>query len=61
MKQLELEYPAHNYTETSKSAYNKQKPKLNMTVAKLNKTWAKCKANQAKVKPAPCHNKQNLG
>ena len=28
MKQLELEYPAHNYTETSKSAYNKQKPKL---------------------------------
>ena len=28
MKQLELEYPAYNYTETSKSAYIKQKPKL---------------------------------
>ena len=28
MKQLELDYPAHNYTETSISAFNKQKPKL---------------------------------
>ncbi len=28
MKQLELDYPAHNYTETSKIAFNKQKPKL---------------------------------
>ena len=28
MKQLELVYPAYNYTETSKSAYIKQKPKL---------------------------------
>ena len=26
--QLELDYPAHNYTDTSKSAFNKQKPKL---------------------------------
>ena len=28
MKQLELNYKAHNYTDTSRSAYNKQKPKL---------------------------------
>tara|TARA_B100001245_G_C22793867_1_gene382853 strand:+ start:278 stop:568 length:291 start_codon:yes stop_codon:yes gene_type:complete len=28
MKQLELNYKAHNYTDTSTSAYNKQKPKL---------------------------------
>ena len=27
-KQLELDYKAHNYTDTSRSAYNKQKPKL---------------------------------
>ena len=27
-KQLELDYKAHNYTDTSKSAFNKQKPKL---------------------------------
>ena len=27
-KQLELDYAAHNYTDTSKSAFNKQKPKL---------------------------------
>ena len=27
-KQLELNYKAHNYTDTSRSAYNKQKPKL---------------------------------
>ena len=28
MKQLELEYPAHNYTETSKSAWANKKDKL---------------------------------
>ncbi len=28
MKQLELEYPAHNYTDTSKSAFNNKKDKL---------------------------------
>ena len=28
MKQLELNYKAHNYTDTSRSAYNKQRPKL---------------------------------
>ena len=28
MKQLELNYKVHNYTDTSRSAYNKQKPKL---------------------------------
>ena len=28
MKQLELNYKAHNYTDTSKSAYIQQKPKL---------------------------------
>ena len=28
MKQLELNYKAHNYTDTSRSAFNKQKPKL---------------------------------
>ena len=28
MKQLELEYPAHNYTETSKSAWVNKKDKL---------------------------------
>ena len=27
-KQLELDYKAQNYTDTSRSAYNKQKPKL---------------------------------
>ena len=27
-KQLELDYKAHNYTDTSKSAYIQQKPKL---------------------------------
>ena len=27
-KQLELDYAAHNYTDTSRSAFNKQKPKL---------------------------------
>ena len=27
-KQLELDYAAHNYTDTSKSAYIQQKPKL---------------------------------
>jgi predicted transcriptional regulator len=27
-KQLELDYKAHNYTDTSRSAFNKQKPKL---------------------------------
>ena len=26
--QLDLDYNAHNYTDTSKSAFNKQKPKL---------------------------------
>ena len=28
MKQLELDYPAHNYTDTSKSAFNNKKDKL---------------------------------
>ena len=28
MKQLELDYPAHNYTETSKSAWANKKDKL---------------------------------
>ena len=28
MKQLELEYPAHNYTDTSKSAFVNKKDKL---------------------------------
>ena len=28
MKQLELEYPAYNYTDTSKSAFNNKKDKL---------------------------------
>tara|TARA_Y100001970_G_scaffold229020_1_gene283978 strand:+ start:643 stop:933 length:291 start_codon:yes stop_codon:yes gene_type:complete len=28
MKQLELEYPAHNYTDTSKSAWKNKKDKL---------------------------------
>ena len=28
MKQLELEYPAHNYTDTSKSAWVNKKDKL---------------------------------
>ena len=28
MKQLELDYPAHNYTETSKSAWSNKKDKL---------------------------------
>ena len=28
MKQLELEYPAYNYTETSKSAWINKKDKL---------------------------------
>jgi hypothetical protein len=28
MKQLELDYPAHNYTDTSKSAWNSKKDKL---------------------------------
>ena len=28
MKQLELDYPAHNYTDTSKTAFNNKKDKL---------------------------------
>ena len=28
MKQLELDYPAYNYTDTSKSAFNSKKDKL---------------------------------
>ena len=40
MKQLELEYPAHNYTDTSKSAFVNKKDKLTKReqVYKLLKT-----------------------
>ena len=35
MKQLELDYPAHNYTETSKIAFNKQTTKQNHSFSDL--------------------------